>query len=190
MRPSDLPEHGRRLSHGTPVDHRGRARRSARPLRRHAQGARGHARIRGRARAFGHPARDHGARAERHARLIRRQPLPPPGARERQDHLERPGRGDPRPDLSRRSDKPDPVGARPSQPRPAQCGERGLAELPGGGPAGRGAVRERPEIVFTPRTMPVTHRHYDITATRRAFPTFRFTAHADAIARVHRAEGL
>jgi len=49
---------------------------------------------------------------------------------------------------------------------------------------------DRPEIVFTPRTVPITHRHYDITATRRAFPTFRFTAHADAIARVHRAEGL
>ncbi|HUI17740.1 MAG TPA: SDR family oxidoreductase [Alphaproteobacteria bacterium] len=47
-----------------------------------------------------------------------------------------------------------------------------------------------PEIVFTPRTQPITHRHFDITALRRAFPTFRMTAHADAIARVHRAEGL
>ena len=45
-----------------------------------------------------------------------------------------------------------------------------------------------PEIVFTPRTTPITHRHYDITATRRAFPAFRFTPHAEAIARVHRAE--
>jgi len=48
----------------------------------------------------------------------------------------------------------------------------------------------QPEIVFTPRTLPVTHRHYDIAALRRAFPAFRFTPIAQAIARVHRAEGL
>ena len=48
----------------------------------------------------------------------------------------------------------------------------------------------QPEIVFTPRNQPITHRHFDITALRRAFPAFRLTAHADAIARVHRAEGL
>jgi UDP-glucose 4-epimerase len=48
----------------------------------------------------------------------------------------------------------------------------------------------KPEIVFTPRTLPITHRHFDITNLRRAFPTFRLTAHGDAIARVHRAEGL
>lgn len=45
-----------------------------------------------------------------------------------------------------------------------------------------------PEILFTPRTNPVTHRHFDITATRRAFPRLRFTPLADAIARVQRRE--
>ncbi len=44
------------------------------------------------------------------------------------------------------------------------------------------------EIAFTPRSVPVTHRHYDITAVRRAFPRFRFTPHGEAIARVHREE--
>ncbi|MFI4987214.1 MAG: NAD-dependent epimerase/dehydratase family protein [Alphaproteobacteria bacterium] len=46
----------------------------------------------------------------------------------------------------------------------------------------------RPEIVFTPRTAPISHRHYDITALRRAFPRFRLTPHGEAIARVHREE--
>lgn len=42
------------------------------------------------------------------------------------------------------------------------------------------------EIVKTPRANPVTHRHYDISATIKAFPDIRFTALEDGIARVHR----
>jgi len=48
----------------------------------------------------------------------------------------------------------------------------------------------KPEIVFAPRTQPVTHRHFDITALRLAFPAFGFTPIAHAIANVHRAERL
>jgi nucleoside-diphosphate-sugar epimerase len=43
-------------------------------------------------------------------------------------------------------------------------------------------------LAFTPRTNPITHRHFDITATRLAFPKLRFTPLSEAIARVHREE--
>jgi len=42
------------------------------------------------------------------------------------------------------------------------------------------------EIVKTPRANPVTHRHYDISATIKAFPGIRFTALEEGVARVHR----
>jgi nucleoside-diphosphate-sugar epimerase len=42
------------------------------------------------------------------------------------------------------------------------------------------------EIVTTPRANPVTHRHYDITATIKAFPDVRFINLKDGITRVHR----
>jgi UDP-glucose 4-epimerase len=41
------------------------------------------------------------------------------------------------------------------------------------------------EIIKTPRANPVTHRHYDIAATIKAFPDIRFAALADGVARVH-----
>ena len=52
------------------------------------------------------------------------------------------------------------------------------------------SMRSRPEIVSTDRTLPVTHRHFDTTSLRRAFPSFRFTPLRDAIAEVHRNLGL
>ena len=45
----------------------------------------------------------------------------------------------------------------------------------------KGAV----EIAATPRTNPVTHRHYDIAATVKAFPDIRFIALEEGVARVH-----
>jgi nucleoside-diphosphate-sugar epimerase len=46
---------------------------------------------------------------------------------------------------------------------------------------------ERPiEIVGTPRQTPPTHRHFDVTALRKAFPTFRFTRLDDGLAKAHR----
>ena len=42
------------------------------------------------------------------------------------------------------------------------------------------------EIVKTPRANPVTHRHYDITNTIKAFPDIRFISLEEGIARVHR----
>ena len=42
------------------------------------------------------------------------------------------------------------------------------------------------EIVATPRTMPVTHRSFDITACRKAFPTFAFTPLETGLAATHR----
>lgn len=41
------------------------------------------------------------------------------------------------------------------------------------------------EVITTERTNPITHRHFDVTALRRAFPDFSFTPLADAIADVH-----
>lgn len=43
----------------------------------------------------------------------------------------------------------------------------------------------RPEIVRTPRGIPVTHRHYDVTALIRAFPGFRFVTLEEGVARCH-----
>jgi nucleoside-diphosphate-sugar epimerase len=37
------------------------------------------------------------------------------------------------------------------------------------------------EVVGTPRQNPITHRHFDVTETLRAFPTFAYTPLADAI---------
>jgi UDP-glucose 4-epimerase len=42
------------------------------------------------------------------------------------------------------------------------------------------------EIVKTPRANPVTHRHYDVTNTIKAFPDIRFIPLEDGVARVHR----
>jgi nucleoside-diphosphate-sugar epimerase len=42
------------------------------------------------------------------------------------------------------------------------------------------------EVAGTPRQNPVTHRHFDITAMRRAFPDFAFTPLARGIEEVHR----
>jgi nucleoside-diphosphate-sugar epimerase len=41
------------------------------------------------------------------------------------------------------------------------------------------------EIVVTPRTNPITHRHYDPTNLIKAFPDFSFISLQDGIARVH-----
>jgi hypothetical protein len=44
-----------------------------------------------------------------------------------------------------------------------------------------------PRIVMTPRTSPITHRHFDITATRRAFPDFQFMELREGLGRIHKA---
>ncbi len=49
------------------------------------------------------------------------------------------------------------------------------------------ALFDRPiEIVATPRQNPITHRHFDVIALRKAFPTFAFTPLDDGLARAHR----
>lgn len=42
------------------------------------------------------------------------------------------------------------------------------------------------EIIETPRANPVTHRHYDVTNSIKAFPDFRFIPLQDGIVRCHR----
>lgn len=42
------------------------------------------------------------------------------------------------------------------------------------------------EIVGTPRQTAITHRHFDVTVLRAAFPTFRFTPLDEGLARAHR----
>jgi nucleoside-diphosphate-sugar epimerase len=42
------------------------------------------------------------------------------------------------------------------------------------------------EIVKTPRTNSVTHRHYDVTNAIKAFPDIRFVSLDDGVASVHR----
>lgn len=42
------------------------------------------------------------------------------------------------------------------------------------------------EVIHTDRQSPITHRHFDPAARRRAFPDFRFTPLAEGLARVHR----
>lgn len=41
------------------------------------------------------------------------------------------------------------------------------------------------EVVCTPRSMPATHRTFDIRATKAAFPAFTFTALQDGLTRAH-----
>jgi nucleoside-diphosphate-sugar epimerase len=46
---------------------------------------------------------------------------------------------------------------------------------------------DRPiEIVTTLRQNPITHRHFDITTLRTAFPTFAFTPLEKGLAKAHR----
>lgn len=42
------------------------------------------------------------------------------------------------------------------------------------------------EVAGTPRQTPITHRHFDVTALHKAFPTFRFTPLDEGLARTHR----
>jgi len=42
------------------------------------------------------------------------------------------------------------------------------------------------EVVGTPRQNPITHRHFDVTALRKAFPTFQLTPLDTGLARAHR----
>ncbi|MFQ5514343.1 MAG: NAD-dependent epimerase/dehydratase family protein [Myxococcota bacterium] len=44
------------------------------------------------------------------------------------------------------------------------------------------------ELVPTPRRSPITHRHFDISGTLKAFPEFRFTALEEALRHTHLAE--
>ena len=39
------------------------------------------------------------------------------------------------------------------------------------------------KVVHTPRQTAITHRHFDVTALMKAFPTFRFTPLADGVTR-------
>lgn len=49
------------------------------------------------------------------------------------------------------------------------------------------ALFEKPiEIVYTARQTPITHRHFDITAVRKAFPAFVFTPLEEGLAKAHR----
>jgi nucleoside-diphosphate-sugar epimerase len=41
------------------------------------------------------------------------------------------------------------------------------------------------EVATTPRTNPITHRHYDVTHLIKAFPDFRFIRLEQGVARVH-----
>ena len=45
------------------------------------------------------------------------------------------------------------------------------------------------EIVATPRTHPITHRHYDVSRLLRAFPGLRLTALEEGVARCHERSG-
>lgn len=49
-----------------------------------------------------------------------------------------------------------------------------------------GQFKHKIEVIKSPRTNPVTHRYYDVTALIKAFPDFRFIALGDGVARVHR----
>jgi nucleoside-diphosphate-sugar epimerase len=42
------------------------------------------------------------------------------------------------------------------------------------------------EISATARQTPITHRHFDVTALRKAFPTFVFTSLEEGLAKAHR----
>lgn len=41
------------------------------------------------------------------------------------------------------------------------------------------------EVIATPRTNPITHRHYDVTKLIKAFPNFRFIAIAEGVISTH-----
>lgn len=45
-----------------------------------------------------------------------------------------------------------------------------------------------PEIATTERRAPITHRHFDVTAVRRAFPGFVFTPFEEAVREAHAGE--
>jgi nucleoside-diphosphate-sugar epimerase len=49
-----------------------------------------------------------------------------------------------------------------------------------------GLFEGAPPVEGTPRQNPITHRHFDITACRKAFPRFRYTALAEGLAKAHR----
>ena len=42
------------------------------------------------------------------------------------------------------------------------------------------------DIVSTPRQNLITHRHFDVTALHKAFPTFTFTPLDEGLAKAHR----
>lgn len=44
------------------------------------------------------------------------------------------------------------------------------------------------EIIKTPRTNPIIHRHYDVTDLIKAFPDFRFITLEEGVARVHESQ--
>jgi len=44
-----------------------------------------------------------------------------------------------------------------------------------------------PDLEFLPRSAPITHRHFDISETIKAFPSFRFTGFAEAVGATLRA---
>jgi UDP-glucose 4-epimerase len=51
------------------------------------------------------------------------------------------------------------------------------------------ALARRPvEIKTSPRQNPITHRHFDVTATLKAFPTFRYTPLADGLREASRGD--
>ena len=43
----------------------------------------------------------------------------------------------------------------------------------------------RVDVTGTPRQNPITHRHFDPTATHKAFPEFRYTALATGLRKAH-----
>jgi len=45
------------------------------------------------------------------------------------------------------------------------------------------------DVIHSPRSAPITHRHFDISALRRAFPDLRLTRIEDAIRSIHDASG-
>ena len=50
-----------------------------------------------------------------------------------------------------------------------------------------GSHFEKPvDVVFTPRGSPITHRSFDVTACRKAFPTFAFTPLEAGLAEAHK----
>ena len=50
-----------------------------------------------------------------------------------------------------------------------------------------GNLRERPEIVTTARSNPITHRHFDVTMLNEVLPEFQFTPLSEIVASIHAA---